>query len=225
MKLAIWKWALCLALILNGSSGYAIIVDFQGIPAGTRVSAGNPYAGVLNLQATVTSVVNEPGFPAITTEATIENVNFTPDGTAVPAVAAEPINYPPSVVSASAELVATFSEPVFDVSFSAFCFRFASYTFSGFDSLGMPFTGSGIIPGAIDGPPPFPTFFESFDLTIPEGGYLTDFKITNQDPSPGDAAFWVNQISFTVVPEPQILTLLSVGLLGLLLPGIHRRVR
>jgi len=219
------KWWLCLAILLCGGPGYAIIVDFQGIPAGTPVSAGNPYADILNLQATVSSVVDEPGFPVVTTEATIENVTYTPDGTVVPAVAAVPVFYPPTLTTYSSQLTATFSQPVFDVSFSAFCFRFAGYTYNGFDSLGMPFTGNGIIPGAIDGPPPFPTSFETFSLTIPAGGYVTDFSITNHDALPNDAAFWVENISFALVPEPRTLTLISVGMVGLVWPRLRRSRR
>ena len=141
------KWWLCLAILLCGGPGYAIIVDFQGIPAGTPVSAGNPYADILNLQATVSSVVDEPGFPVVTTEATIENVTYTPDGTVVPAVAAVPVFYPPTLTTYSSQLTATFSQPVFDVSFSAFCFRFAGYTYNGLTVWECPSPAMELFPG------------------------------------------------------------------------------
>jgi hypothetical protein len=120
------------------------------------------------------------------------------------------------------QIDATFSQPVTDVSLMAFCYRFGEYYYSGVDGNGVPFSSWGYIPGQNDGEFPTPGW-ETFQLNVPNGGYLTDFELLNADENyPYDAALWVNDISFTPVPEYRN-NLLIIG--GMLLLPIFRSMR
>lgn len=189
----------------------AITIDFNGIPNGTPVSMGNPYAGILNLQAEGSVPYFDGGILyTLSTESSIV------DG----ALSVVPPSLPPGIPfdaggNYSSQLSAIFLEPVVGVRFDAYAWRNAGYSYSGFDSSGASFSGSGIIPGIIDGgplaPPPPPNAWVTFTPSIPDGGSLISFSIANRDPTPQNGAFWVDNITFAIVPEPSTIAMLAVG--------------
>ena len=196
--------ALCGTGWTFGTALASVTIDFSAFPDGTPVTANNPYAGLLDLQASGGTewVDSGSGSGILWSESTVANgaLAVVPTGEVPPGT--PPVWY-------YGRLTASFSAPVVAVSFAAWCSRTAGYSYSGVDALGDPFGGSGRIPGYIDGspPPPGPGYWVTFTPTIPEGGYLTGFQINNGDPKLDDASFWVNDIMFTPVPEPSTLAL------------------
>ncbi|MEY2440083.1 MAG: hypothetical protein QOI34_1468 [Verrucomicrobiota bacterium] len=189
----------------------AVTIDFNGIPDGTPVSAGNPYAGILNLQAEGSVQY----FDGVILHTLSEESSIV-DGT----LAAVPPSLPPGVPftaagNYSSQLSAVFLQPVVGVSFDAYAWRNAGYSYNGFDSNGASFSGSGIIPGILDGgalaPPPPPNAWVTFTPSVPDGGSLISFSIVNRDPSPQNGAFWVDNITFAIVPEPSAIAMLAAG--------------
>lgn len=74
-------------------------------------------------------------------------------------------------------IMATFSQPVTNVSFDAFTYREAVYRYNVVDANGV--TSNEIGGVTQDLGPPFK--FDTFNLNVPEGGYLTRFELTNMD--------------------------------------------
>jgi hypothetical protein len=178
-----------------------IVVDFNNIPNGTLVSANNPYAGILDIQASagpdwfVPEHELEPGGMGI---AWMESTIF--DGY-LPVI---PLFDPPPGTSLGenwyARITATFSQPVTNVSFDAFTYRYAVYRYTAVDANGLT---SNVLGGETQNDPFAPLSFDTFNLSIPEGSYVTSFEITNADGgSPLDAAIWVDNIRFDLAVSP-----------------------
>jgi hypothetical protein len=190
---------------LDCGSVFAATLDFTSTPAGTLVSVGDPYSGILNIQAQggVKLENLNRAFSFFWQESSIQNGALAVVPPSPPAgTEASPVLY-------ESQLTATFLQPVAGVSFDAWCWRNAGYSYTGVDD-GVAFSGSGTIPGRMDGGA---TGWATFSLNIPSDGYLTGFAISNWDPSPLDGAFWVNDISFAVVPEPATGLLLLIPIL------------
>lgn len=187
------------------------MLDFNNIPAGTPVSAGNPYAGVLNLSGQTTALLFSP--PNITSEAIIaDNVPYLAPGNK--AIQAQPV-FVEGAAQYSSEVTGTFLQPVVNVSFDAYAFRTAAYDYSATDGLGDFFSGSGTILGDLDSGGT--VRWQQINLSTPSGFYVTDFSVLNEDVSPGSAAVWVDNVAFAIVPEPGTNMLLALALVGGLL--------
>jgi hypothetical protein len=189
--------------------GQSIIIDFNAIPDGTALSANNPYGGILNIQAEGIQYYEDPS-------GTGPGISYYSISSEAPIVGGSLAVVPIQNIGADhyqSTMIATFNQPVTDVSFDAWCYRNAVFSYSGVDGNQLPFSSSGIIPGEIDGGA---IGWATFYLNIPQGGDLTEFSILNRDPQNLDAAFWVNNITFTVVPEPTSFALAALGACALL---------
>lgn len=214
-----FRFALALAATLaclgSQKTHAATTIHFGDYPDGTLVSAHNPYAGILDIQAAGGTDYGSNGvswprvFGTFWTESSIRNgVLEVMSSGAVP----------PDCYDAGqhySRLTATFSQPVIGVSFDAWCYRPGIYSYRGLDAGGASFTGGGTILGIIDNGIP-PGTWITYAPNIPSGGFLTEFHITNNDPGASSGAFWINDISFTVIPEPRLVTLLALATAGLL---------
>jgi hypothetical protein len=60
---------------------------------------------------------------------------------------------------------------------------------------------SNLLGGATQEDPSAPFAFDTFNLNIPNGSYLTSFELTNRDPARYDAAIWLDNIRFSPVPD------------------------
>jgi hypothetical protein len=211
-----WQGAVSIVALLFGfaAGANATVIDFNGIPDGTLVSAGNPYGGVLNLQATVQWVTVAGTFSA---EGTISTAApFYPAGDGV-VQALPPLM--PDAGDYKGDVMGTFLQPVTDASFDAFVFRTAGYSYTGANGLGDIFMGSGSITGNIESGGLLT--WQQINLTLPAGYHLTSFDVQNHDPNPPDGAVWLDNVAFTVVPEPSATALLGLG--GMLLLVFARR--
>src|SRR2546421_10974612 len=112
-----WRGAVSIVGVLFGfaAAAEATVIDFSGIPDGTLVSVGNPYGGILNLQATVQAETIDgilSGEGTISTQAP-----FYPAGDGVVQA------LPPSILNAgnlSSNVTGTFLQPVTDGNFDVF---------------------------------------------------------------------------------------------------------
>jgi hypothetical protein len=219
MKLTTAKWWLCLAIIACRGPGYADVVDFTGIPDGSLISLGNPYAGVLTLEGHGTTRLFAP--PDILTDVSHEaiisaNAPFHTGDNAIAAVAdADAPGF--TAYRWESDVTATFLQPVFNVSFETFVWRTAGYTYDATNGAGDAIHASGIITGNLESGGSLT--WQHINLDVPDGYYLTGFGITNGDNGNNfDGAVWVDNISFAPVPEPGATLLLTFGVLGLVLP-------
>lgn len=193
---------------------FADTIDLSGIPDGTVVSAGNPYNGILDLTATTWSSIYNAEFPTGT------NVT-TSEGAIEGGVIEVFPPYLPGTDTYYSSLTATFLSPVTDVSFQLENWRTAGYTYAGVDDNGIGFTGEGSLYGALESGTSG-LVWTTIDLDIPQGGYLTNFTVENRDPANANGAFWVEDISYSTVPENGT----TIGFIGMALIGLamFRRV-
>lgn len=187
-------------------SASAIVIDFNGIPDGTLVSAGDPYAGVVDVQAKVQWMTADGTLMAegtITTQAPQRDIG---DGV----VQALPPFVFPDGGNLMSDVTATFLQPVTDGGFDVFVFRNASYSYTGANGTGDIFNGSGFITGFLESGNTLT--WQHFDLSLPTGYNLTGFNVNNHDPaSPDAAAVWLDNLSFALVPEPSTVEMLGLG--------------
>ena len=197
--------------------GGAATIDFNSIPDGTPVSAGNPYAGVLDIQAYGSEMAYPTGGGVeipVSQESTIQNgvlfagaCNFF----------APPPGYTLDGMGGfRTSLTATFLRAVTEVSFAFNVETYwARYSYQGIDANGVPFGGGGLLYALFPG-----GTWQTVNPPIPAGGYLTGFSIGDLDNVPGNASFSVDDISFTVVPDPSMFLagdfLAGLGILGCL---------
>jgi hypothetical protein len=202
--MAVFVVALC-------SSASATVVDFNGIPDGTPAFSLNPYAGVLDLDAFgTTSYYSDSQYFTLREESSIIGGQLEILPPAVP----DSID-PRTAYHSEAHVTVVFSQPVIGVSVDAFMYRTGAYFYSGFDANGVPFSGGQAVPGNVDN---FPSpGFVTLSPFIPAGGYLASFSIDNQDPNRSGAEFLVDNVTFTVVPEPWATAMLGFGGILLLL--------
>ena len=215
------RFGLALATVIAALSiqetSAASTLHFSDYSDGTLASAANPYTGILNLQAAggtdyvtnglTTSQGRSPN--PFWTESTVKS------GVLEVMSTGEVPDYSYAIRHRS-KLTADFALPVVDVSFAVFCYRTAGYTYSGFDSANSPFSGGGAILGVYSGVQY--GSYNTFALEIPDGGYLTQFQVTNNDDSSANGAFWISDITFSTVstiPEPSALALVAIGVAGL----------
>ena len=119
-------------------------------------------------------------------------------------------------------MTGTFLQPVTDGNFDVFVYRNAGYSYTGSDGMGGIFNGGGGITGNIESGGTLT--WQHFELGLPTGFYLTSFSLSNRDPLPLDAAVWLDNVAFTVVPEPSATVMLGLGGM-LLLVFAHRPLR
>jgi hypothetical protein len=199
--------ALWIACLLLCGRAHAVLIDFDDIPNGTLVSA-NTYGGILNIRAEAGRIeeVFKDGqftFQQVWSESSIRNGVI------------EVVNEPSFAPFFYARFTATFSQPVTDVSFSIFAWRHGGYSYNAVNVNGDVVTRSGATGStglALN------EDFIHYDLEIPDGYYLTDFSLGNQDPKFLDAGIWIDNIAFTVreamEPVPEVgktATLLAAG--------------
>jgi hypothetical protein len=178
-----------------------IVVDFNEIPNGTLVSANNPYAAILEIQAAAGTLwfndELEPEAGIIWMESAISNgyLEVLPSFT---------VEDPSGAVDIGeawySTITATFLQPVTNASFDAFTYRHAVYRYTVVDANGVT---SNVLGGETQDIPQAPFLFETFNLNIPEGGYLTSFELTNTDEGSNDwAAIWIDNIRFDLAVSP-----------------------
>ena len=200
-NLSAWlKSGAFLAFALACGSTRADTIDFSGYADGTAVTATNPSNGILDITAT-TSVFGldyQETHEAKIKGGVLEALpGYTPDGGIY-----------------ESDLTATFLTPVTDVSFKFANWRSAVFFYSGVDADGNTFSRFSVLDGVIEDSSR--DWWTTFTLDIPQGGNITECAITNRDPSPTDAAFWVNSINYTPVPDGgSVLAILTVTLSGL----------
>jgi hypothetical protein len=209
--------AVVIATALLGfcSPAHAIVIDFNEIPDGTLLSAGDPYDSVLDLQGQSTAFLFTPPdvITPISTASTITNVNvpFRSGDSVVQTLSP----FVDGAFKYSAQVTGTFLQPVVDVSFDAFANRTAGYSYTGADDVGNILSLSGTIIGNIESGGLLD--WQRIDLTLPVGYHLTSFDVANSDPGPSDGAVWIDNISFALIPEPSAVALIATGAIAMLL--------
>jgi hypothetical protein len=191
---------------LSSQESRAAIIDFNDIADGTPVSTGNPYGGVVNLQARSGSL-NIVSFPPLVgqtdyVEATIQNG------------AIQILSSVPQAEMYLSEFTATFLEPVQDVGFDAATLRHAVYTYVAANSSGAEITGSGLTADDFSGA------YHHFTITVPAGYYVTQLQLNNRDPGAGGAAIWIDNLAFQVVGVPDCGSTALLAFFGLILVGV-----
>ncbi len=174
-----------------------VIIDFEGIPDGTPVSAGSPYAGVAVIQATSTAALQLFNDQTARWRSALDYAEGTiVSGAALvlhPELVLRPID---SLESYRSEMVVSFLQPVVNVSFNAMA-GFGSYSFQGRDEQGATLTGSGIWPSG-----GYPTWYH-IDVSIPAGSFLTQLRLNNLDYFSNRAALiQMDNLSFDVQGVP-----------------------
>jgi len=218
------------SLMVTGSwqTVRATLIDFNNIPVGTAVSLGNPYAGVVDIQARagVEGFFPPPNYVATWAEATIQN-GVAPGGGAnqTPLLAVfwqEPRTT--DDIRYRGEIRITFAEPVNDLSFDGFAYRPASYSYTAIDAAGTMFTDQGGLGPQVDIGDPA-TDWQHVRLEPPPGFKITGLILNNGDPKTLDAGIWIDNIAFNAarVPEAEA-TLLLLGL-GSLILCLGRQLR
>lgn len=185
----------------------AAIIGFDGIPDGTPVSEGNPYAEVLTIQARVGWEEARPDSTIIWLPGLIYNERI--DTT----LRERQPGY--FTIRNMSEMTATFSQPVTDVSFDAWAWRHATYEYFGANASGEAFTGNGTFvvepwDFSLDAP------MVPISLTLPSGYHLTQFTVRNVDPGSG-YDFRVDNIRFTIPAGPGEHSVPDEGATALLL--------
>jgi hypothetical protein len=211
-----------------------ITIDFSGIPNNTVLSANNPYAGLVNLQAQAGYHYAGPGYGEY---GLLEADVWTESGSIYDGVVyVEPASsyiIPPggTPVRQLTSLTATFLRPITEVILTTSTHPWAlAVSYTGVDGSGNPFTGSGPWPpeGSQEG--------LTMSLAAPVGGYITQLQLENWEYSPqprsdippdgpplgtstASPSFALNELILRV-PEPS--TLLDRALLLLLLAIVPR---
>ena len=150
----------------------AIVVDFNDIPNGTLVSANNPYAGILNIEASAGPLWvafredQRDQMGTIWVESAISNGYLE-------VLPSYEVEIPPEVPSdaefideVQSRIMATFLGPVTNVSFDAFTYRQAGYRYTIVDANGVT---SNVPGGVTQEDPSAPFAFDTFNLNIPNG--------------------------------------------------------
>jgi hypothetical protein len=213
------------ALIMAGSSPTvrATLIDFNNIPVGTPVSLGNPYAGIVDIQARagVAGFFPPPNYVVKWAEATIENGVAPSGGANQTPLLAVWWPEPPTTddIRYRGEIHMTFAEPVNDLSFDGFAYRPAAYSYTAVDAAGTTFTDQGGLglPTNIGNPA---TDWQHILLQPPSGFKITEVTLNNGDPKTLDAGIWIDNIAFNAarVPDAEAtLVLLGLGSLTLCL--------
>ena len=195
---------IAIVLALSGSIAKAIVVDFDEFPDGTPASEGNPYAGVLDLDATGQTITADG---TVVVKGTI-TTQFDPSHGGVVQALAPDVSGGGDFAS---DVTGTFLEPVTDGSLQVFVYRDAGYSYVGSNDVGDVFNGSGIITGLIESGGTLT--WQQLAFSLPAGYHLTSFDIHNHDPVALDGAVWIDNVAFTVVPEPSTAALIGLSLL------------
>jgi hypothetical protein len=197
-------------------SALATLIDFNDIPEGTPVSAGNPYAGILEIQA-------RQGYQRIDdvvwSEASIQvgvQLNTINDARAgsSPLLAVYEPHYVPDGLYYYGEVTANFTRPVNDVSFDGFAPRGFGYQYVGINGAGETITLYGAMDPAVQLGDPLENV-QRINLTLPAGYSLIQFKAEDRDPRPLDAGIWIDNIAFNVADAGSTCLLLALGCVGL----------
>src|SRR5205085_4084382 len=134
--------------------------------------------GVLNLQGQQTASVFLPPDTTIpvTSEAVItSDIPYRPGNSAIQAL-------PTSLEGAfqySSAVTATFLQPVFNVSFDAYAFRTAGYSYVAANGAGDFLNGTGTILGDLESGGL--VTWQQIGINIPSGYYVTQFSVSNRD--------------------------------------------
>jgi hypothetical protein len=169
---------------------HGFLIDFNSVPDGTPVSAGDPYGGILQLSTT--RGVNYSGSQLNDeTEATIQ------DGI----LSTLQENQDPILIDFFySDIIGTFTVPVSNVSLDLFTYRTAGYSYTAMDANNNVWVSE---IGATQANPLAGFELETFSLTVPEGYWLTEFRIGNRDQMSRWAAIWLDNIQGELGPQPQ----------------------
>ena len=168
-----------------------VIIDFEGIPDGTPVSAGNPYAGLAVIQATATGRTLIPGDPLNSTFDAREGIILNG------AVFLYPEDPGLLGFDFSTEIVINFLQPALNLGFDAMVELPGHYSFQGRDEQGATFTGGGILSSG-----GYPSWFH-VDVSIPPGSFLTQLQLNNHDNvNNGATLIQLDNIRFEVAGVP-----------------------
>jgi hypothetical protein len=185
-----------------------VIIDFEGIPDGTPVSAGNPYAGLAVIQATAASRTLIP--PDL-----VDSTLDVREGTILHgAVFVLPPDPGSLGFDFGTEIVVNFLQPAVNLGFDAMVEMPGLYSFQGRDEQGATFTGGGILSSG------GPLSWFHIDVSIPPGSFLTQLRLSNHDNVHGvGALIQMDNIRFDVHGVPDSGS--GVILLGLSGAGIY----
>lgn len=195
-------------LAISCAAARATTIDFNGIPDGTPVSAGNDYAGLVNIEASVYRLLPDGSVPPnynqfVRTPVTIQNG----------AVRLQP-PYDPLAVGYGSELFLTFLQPVVDISYSYSAWWEISCKVTAVDGMGNTITIYGPTGGVQAGAMP-----RHIVIPVPAGYGVTALTMGNYDKTDGDAWFTFDDLSFQVTAVPDSghsWALLALSCLGLI---------
>ncbi len=208
MQRALVRRCLFLAITANlalftadHASGSVINVDLSSILEGTVVSANEPYGGALIITGGQSAnIYPETDYQEATIQKSASS-RSVPQG-CIQAEYSGPLCI--SLGTFATGVHVQFLEPVTDLSFGLACWRYGGFKWTAINEQGQTLSDySG--PGDPGFPPDTGVVskfqFLPFDVSLPTGYHFTSFDWANGDACSINGALWIDDISFTVVPD------------------------
>ena len=199
--------ALVASLVCMVPQAHGVIIDFNNVPDGTPVSAANPYPDILELSAYHGYAPPDldllyDGF-ILWTEARVE-------GGLVPVESplfGNPLDFNVTYYS---RITGRFLQPVENVSLDLFTVLQGFLIYAAVNEQEQVFFGSANTQSDV-GAEIFP---ETFNLTVPPGFFVREFKVVNQDDTVNfGGAIWLDNIRFDLVGSQSVPDAGSTGML------------